>query len=322
MPTLNHILIVDDDAETCNLLRLGLAPLGCELAFAYDGPQAMQLLETGSFNLAILDLMLPRLSGVQVLRHAREKQPATDIIVLTAFASLGTAIEALRLGAYDYVSKPFHLDDMRATVRRALEKQHMTKRLATVYDLNHEMAFSLNMDQIVATVIDIVTRVLEFNICGVWLIDREQNELYCAAAYGFEEQKAARFPLDNERGIIAAVARSGEMLYLSDTREDYRYIDMGTTSRSELAVPLQVKGRVVGVLNVESAETNAFSPADLQLFSILATQAAVAIENAQSYEKAQQEIAEIKRAEEALRATKAGAEAAIRALRDGGESMG
>jgi GAF domain-containing protein len=265
--------------------------------------------------------MLPQLSGVQVLRYAREKQPETDIIVLTAFASLGTAIEALRQGAYDYVSKPFHLDDMRATVKRALEKQHMTKRLATIYDLNREMVFSLDRDQIVATVIDIVTRVLEFNICGLWLSDRERNELYCVAANGFEEQKTARFPLDSERGIIVAVARSGEMLYLPDTREDYRHIDMGTTSRSELAVPLQVKGRVVGVLNVESAEVNAFSPADFQLFSILATQAAVAIENAQLYEKAQQEIAELKRAEEALRVVKDGAEAAIRALR-GGESVG
>jgi CheY-like chemotaxis protein len=291
------------------------------MTFAHDGPQALQLLETGLFNLAILDLMLPQLSGIEVLRHIREQRSDIEIIMLTAFASLETAVEALRLGAYDYINKPFRMDNLQTTVKRALEKQHMTRRLAAIYDLNREMALSLDVNQVATTVLDIVKRVLEFNVCGLWLIDAEQNELYCLAAYGSQEQEATRFPLDSERGIIVAAARCGETLHILDTREDYRYIPVGTTNRSELAVPLQVKGRAVGVLNVESAEANAFSPADVQLFSILAAQAAVAVENAQLYEKAQQEIAELKRAEEALRVAKDGAEAAIRALR-GGESMG
>jgi len=321
MSTLDHILIVDDSAELCSLLRHGLAPLGCGMTFAHDGPQALQLLETGLFNLAILDLMLPQLSGIQVLRHIREQRSDIEVIMLTAFASLETAVEALRLGAYDYINKPFRMDNLQTTIKRALEKQHMTRRLAAIYDLNREMALSLDVNQVATTVLDIVKRVLEFNVCGLWLIDAEQNELYCLAAYGSQEQEATRFPLDSERGIIVAAARSGETLHILDTREDYRYIPVGTTNRSELAVPLQVKGCAVGVLNVESAEANAFSPADVQLFSILAAQAAVAVENAQLYEKAQQEIAELKRAEEALRMVKDGAEAAIRALR-GGESMG
>ena len=321
MSTLDHILIVDDSAELCSLLRHGLAPLGCGMTFAHDGPQALQLLETGLFNLAILDLMLPQLSGIQVLRHIREQRSDIEVIMLTAFASLETAVEALRLGAYDYINKPFRMDNLQTTIKRALEKQHMTRRLAAIYDLNREMALSLDVNQVATTVLDIVKRVLEFNVCGLWLIDAEQNELYCLAAYGSQEQEATRFPLDSERGIIVAAARSGETLHILDTREDYRYIPVGTTNRSELAVPLQVKGCAVGVLNVESAEANAFSPADVQLFSILAAQAAVAVENAQLYEKAQQEIAELKRAEEALQVVKDGAEAAIRALR-GGESMG
>jgi DNA-binding response OmpR family regulator len=321
MSTLDHILIVDDNAELCSLLKHGLAPLGCEMTFAHDGPQALQLLETGLFNLAILDLMLPQLGGIQVLRHIREQRSDIEIIMLTAFASLETAVEALRLGAYDYINKPFRMDNLQTAVKRALEKQHMTRRLAAIYDLNREMALSLDVNQVATTVLDIVKRVIGFNVCGLWLIDAEQNELYCLAAYGSQEQEATRFPLDSERGIIVAAARSGETLHILDTREDYRYIPVGTTNRSELAVPLQVKGCAVGVLNVESAEANAFSPADVQLFSILAAQAAVAVENAQLYEKAQQEIAELKRAEEALRVVKDGAEAAIRALR-GGESMG
>jgi len=299
MTGLDHILIVDDNQDLCSLLRHGLAPLGYDITVAYDGLRALQLLESGIFNLMILDLMLPQLNGIDVLRNIRAQHPEVEVIVLTAYASLESAIEALRLGAYDYVTKPFSMEAIRSAVRRALEKQHMSKRLNVIYDLSREMTLSLGVLQVSQTILDTARRVFDYRVCDLWLADENKHELYCLSGYG-DASTPSRLSLDSEQGIMAAAARSGETLYIPDTREDFRYVAFGMPNHSELAIPLTAKGRLIGVLNIESTETKAFGPADIQLFAILAAQAAVAIDNAQMYEKTQRELGERRNTETAL----------------------
>ena len=107
MASSDKILIVDDDPEVCELLSMSLSPLGYEITSANDGFQALERIGAERFNVVILDLTLPGPDGMEILRHIREQQAETEIIMLTAHASLETAIEALRLGAYDYVTKAF-----------------------------------------------------------------------------------------------------------------------------------------------------------------------------------------------------------------------
>jgi len=297
----DQILVVDDDIEMHDLLRACLAPLGHDVAATTSGRRALEMLDTGQFGLTILDLTLPDLDGMEVLRHIREQWPEVETIVLTAYPSLETAIEALRLGAYGYVTKPFHVDAIRSAVERAVEKQRLSARLAAIQDLSCEMALTLDVDQVAETVLDFVGRVLQFQNCALLLIDEERDELYRLAARGTPQDAAPRLPLSGEKGITVAVARSGEPLYVPDVRDDSRYVAVGAASRSELAVPLKVNECVIGVLNVEGAEVDAFNPDDVRSFSALAAQAAAAIERARLYEQAQQKIVERKKAEEALR---------------------
>jgi CheY-like chemotaxis protein/signal transduction histidine kinase/HPt (histidine-containing phosphotransfer) domain-containing protein len=296
----DRILVVDDSQDIRELLRRTLTYWGYETVTASSGQQALQLLEAERYNLVILDLMLPDQNGLDILGHIRQQWTEIQVIVLTAYASLENAIEALRLGADDYVTKPFHIEAMQSVVRRALEKQHIAARLDAIYDLSREMALLLDVEQTAKTVLDIVRRVLEFEDCELWLIDQEHNELYSVAAQGKEQKVLPRLALNSERGIIAAAARAGKVLYVPDVREEARYLIAGKANRSELAVPLKAKSQIIGVLNVESAQIDTFNADMVQLLSILAAQAAVAIENAQLYEKAQREIAERKQAEEAL----------------------
>jgi len=297
----DQILIVDDDTTMHDLLRTCLAPLGHDIAAATNGRRALEMLATGQFGLAILDLMLPDINGIEILRRIREQWPETETIMLTAHASLETAVEALRLGAYDYVTKPFRVDAIRSAVKRAVEKQRLATRLAAIQDLSREMALTLDVDQVAETVLDFVGRVLKFQNCALLLIDEQQDELYRLAARGTGQEATPRLPLSGEKGITVAVARSGEPLYVPDVREDPRYVAVGAAGRSELAVPLKVNGRVIGVLNVESAEVDAFDPEDVRSLSALSAQATVAIERARLYEQTRQEIVERKQAEEALR---------------------
>src|SRR3972149_3326557 len=296
----DRILIVDDEWDMHDLLRIALASFNCEITATDNGRRALELLRTGDYTAAIVDLMLPDLGGLDILRLSRAENVPTEIIMLTAHGSLQSAIEALRLGAYDYVTKPFHTDTIRSAVRKAIDRRHTTAKIMAIYDLSQEIALSRDVDEAVRSVVDTARRGVAFDACDLWLISPEQRELYCAAAQGSDHRDAPRLLLDSETGIIATVAREGKPLYVPDTRLDPRYLPMGTVHRSELAVPLKVKNRVAGVLNIESTEVDAFRPEEVPLLSILAAQAAVAIENAQLYQAAQHELEERRQAEAAL----------------------
>jgi len=311
-----QVLIVDDDSTMCELLDISLASQGYEIATANDGFHALELLEAGQFNVAILDLMLPGLNGIEILERIHERQIETEVVMLTAHASLKTAIEALRLGAYDYITKPFQIDVLRSTVRRALEKQRLETRLAAIYDLSREMALLLDVEQVAETMLDIIERVLTFDICGLGLVDEERDELDWLAVHGVEQKAIPRILLNDDKGIIAAAIRSREPLYVPDTRDDPRYVGAQAASGSELVVPLKVRGRVIGVLNVESAEVDGFSQGDVRLLSTLASQTAVVIENARLYGQAQQEIAERRWAEEEIKRRRDHYRAVVNGLHD------
>jgi len=115
------ILIVDDEESIRNILSRKLELDGYDCEVAADGKEALRKASTKSFALVLLDIKLPGLSGMEVLRRLTADYPDTCVVMITATADTTTHIEALRLGAYDYVTKPFDLDDVSARVKRALD---------------------------------------------------------------------------------------------------------------------------------------------------------------------------------------------------------
>jgi len=297
MPNPGRVLVIDDDPEIHRILRLQLSTIGYEVASANDGQQGLDLLETGRFHVVILDLMLPGISGMEVLQRIREREFDVEVIVLTAYASLESAVEALRLGAYDYITKPFAAEVVRSAVERAMEKQQLALRLSTIYDLSQRLALMEDVEQVARIMLDAVRHLMGFGVCNLWLVDEQRGDLYRLMACGPPDDGGGDVPyrllLDGERGITVAAARSGELVYVADVGDDPRYVAIGPACRSELAIPLKVGGRVIGVLNVESMEADAFRPDDIRLLSTLASQAAVAIQNAMLHEEARRRAAEL-----------------------------
>lgn len=296
----DHILIVDDDVAEQSLVQRCLISLGCEVVTASSGAQALKVFEHTQFDVIVLDLMMPDLHGLDMLRRMLERRPQTQVIMLTAHASIASAVQALRLGACDYITKPFHIRDVQVAVERAIDKRRMTTRLAAIQDLSQEMTLSRDVRSVAETTLEVARRVLEFDVCELWLVDYECHELSRQAAHGADPAAPVRCPLDAEQNILAAAVRSSEWLYVPDAMVEPRDVALDAASRSALVVPLRVKERVIGVLKVESAQPAAFGADAVQLLSILAAQAAVAIENARLYKKALQEITERRQTEEML----------------------
>jgi len=308
-----RVLIVDDDLKMRRLLEVCLSPLGCELASAADGSEALERLTGGAFAAATLDLMMPGLHGIEVLRRIREARLPTEVIVLTAHGTLETAIDALRLGAYDYVLKPFHPETVRSAVRGAIGRQQLNRKLAAIQELSREVTLSRTVNQVVEVVLDIARRTLPATDTGLWLIDQPRGELHRLDRLSRSRRVEYDVLSIDGPGIIATVGRTGRLIYVPNTASDERYLAVREPNQSELAAPLLIKDRVIGVLNFEQSMPEAFTPDDVQLASILAAQAAVGIENARLHQTARREILERRRAMDELRQAKQTAEEASRA---------
>ena len=120
-----QLLVIDDDAVTRELLTEVLQSEGYRVAACDSGPRALELAEHEHFDLAVTDVRMPEMDGIAVTRALKARDPAIQVIVMTAFGSVETAVEAIRHGAYDYVSKPMNLEEIKSTVRRALSERRL-----------------------------------------------------------------------------------------------------------------------------------------------------------------------------------------------------
>lgn len=119
------ILIVDDEPRMCESLRLLLSGRGYEISTANTGKEAMALMENQQFDLALLDIVIPDMDGHQLMDHISRTSPDTLVVVITGHASLDSAVNALRRGAYDYLRKPFEYEELLKTVQNALDQKQL-----------------------------------------------------------------------------------------------------------------------------------------------------------------------------------------------------
>ncbi|MFT3786060.1 MAG: sigma-54 dependent transcriptional regulator [Tepidisphaeraceae bacterium] len=116
-----RILIVDDQEMMRDSLAATLAHDGHEIVAAYDGQAALQRLQQAKFELMLTDLKMPKMTGIELLAEAKKLRPDMPVVLMTAFATVQTAVEAMKLGAYDYIQKPFDGDEIKLLVDRTLE---------------------------------------------------------------------------------------------------------------------------------------------------------------------------------------------------------
>jgi DNA-binding NtrC family response regulator len=140
-----RVLVVDDDPGVRYTLREILEANGMETEEAADGAQALERLDSSTFQLVITDLRMPRLDGLELLRRLSTRIPAPRVVLITAHGSERQAVEAMKLGAYDYFKKPFEMEELLAVVQRALETVRLSienERLASELNLSRSLIFA------------------------------------------------------------------------------------------------------------------------------------------------------------------------------------
>src|SRR5512132_1947213 len=170
-----RILVVEDEKVIRDMLADFLGMEGYVVRTAEDGTTALGELEKGHYDLVISDLKMPRMGGIQLLDAISKTAPDALTVIMTGFGTVETAIDAMKRGAYDYVLKPFKLDEVVHVVQRGIEKQRMTaenlrlREALSLYKVSEAIAASLSLDQVLETVADSCLQEVRGDLVSTWL---------------------------------------------------------------------------------------------------------------------------------------------------------
>ena len=304
MDNTERILIVDDDRILCEHLRAGLAGEGYEVFTAYRAQDAIEAVKKQDFNLVLMDLVLPDIHGGVLMRTLSNYCPQTSFIVSTGFATISSAIEALKVGAYDYITKPFDIDHLKLVIRRGLEKQQLTisnralierlekekVKLEVIMDAYNKIGGIYELESLADFVTSRALQIAEAERSSLMVIDEKTQELVLKGAKGIEKDKLASFKMKVGQFISGWVVKQGEALLVRDIDDDPRFKSAPKNTyktKSFISLPLKTEQHVVGVMNVTDkfAAMKVFTEEDLRYLQLLAHQTVIQIENIRLCEK-------------------------------------
>jgi PAS domain S-box-containing protein len=309
-----RVLIIDDSPDTQQMLiEQVLQPLDCQPIVAWDGEDGLQLSLDEQPHMVILDMRLPKMDGLDVLKALQEQQPGLPVIFTTAFEATEMVVDAFRLGARDYVVKPINPQEMQEIIKRVLaadrlreERDQLTQQLLnaneqlqrqlqelnTIYTIGQAVTSLLDLDKVLNRVVEAAVYVANAEEGLLLLLDRKTRELYLRAAKNVDEKVARNLRLRVDDSIAGRAVQSDRPVRIVGERTK---IATGYLVEALLYLPLRVPGRgAIGVLGVANREPGrAFSEHDVFLLSALADYAAIAIQNAGLYETVELERAKL-----------------------------
>lgn len=313
------VLVVDDSRENIKFLcDYILEPNGYKTLTAMDGEQGLRYAISHDVDLLIIDLKMPKMTGLEVMQALREKGKDLPIILMTFYGSEETAIQAFRLGAKDYLIKPFTVTEALDAIERALVERRLRKEKEKleggVLQVNQQLAQRVKelnilytIGKSVAQLVDLenaLNRIVEAGVYitgaeegSLLLVDEESGELYLRAARGLGEKFARGFRLKVSDSLAGKTVQSGEPVRIDvSTLDQSLKIKTGYLVKAALNVPLKVGSRVIGVLCVDNkVAARPFTENDQKLLSALADYASISIVNAQLFQELRKSRDEIQR---------------------------
>lgn len=270
-----RVVVVDDEAGIRDLLRYELSSRGWSIFCAPDGQAALAEIERTGARLLISDVRMPGLDGLSLLETVRARHPAVEVVLMTGYGSVETAVEAMRKGAYDFILKPFEIDALVRVAEKALERESLKAMLA-IHEAARIVHAPADLDEILARVVEIGAKLLKAD--DACLLLREGGELRAAAYSGLDDPEAR----DARAALAGRGAGDARFVILGPLAEDERYRDLPALRgvRSALILPLAASGSAVGTFCAcRTGDGAPFGPDDARQLEILASHATHAVLN-------------------------------------------
>ncbi|MEG6520362.1 PAS domain S-box protein [Desulfotomaculum sp. 1211_IL3151] len=287
----NRILVVDDEVELLTALCEILNEKGYEALGFSSCKDAFTALIEQDVDILLVDLMMPEMDGIEFLSEAQKIDPNVIGILMTGYGTVHTAVEAMKVGACDYVLKPFKINMLLTVLNRALEMRRLRnenlqlRETMAIYDLSTAVSSTFEMPVILNKIADTVLKQCEADEMSIMLPTNSGNEFYVAVVRGERNENILGECIPIQDGIAGWVASNQQELLMDGEVHDPRFspIRPRPEIKSSLSMPLLAGGKCIGVLNVNSLKRKSFFHKKFKALKILACTAAIALENAQLY---------------------------------------
>lgn len=295
------ILVIDDETivhESCSRI---LTDEGYIIESAFTGQEGLKKIEEGSYDLVITDLKMPGISGMEALKKIKDNNPDIGIIMVTGYSTAETAVEAMKLGAFDYLPKPFTPDEIISVVSKAIEKKQIlieTKHLESAYrDATKAISSSLNLNEVLELIVKSVVNLVKVRGCSLNLLDDTRKTLKTRVAFGLSEDYLAKGPIDADKSMTESI--EGKTVFIEDVARDpgIQYPDEAKNEGivSILSIPLRAKKKVIGVLRVYTGEARQFTDGEMDMLNKFAEQVGIAVMNAKLYQDIKEDYESLKK---------------------------
>jgi signal transduction histidine kinase/CheY-like chemotaxis protein len=293
-----QILVADDDPTVVAVCADVLAEAGYQVHGVCGGQEALRCLEGERFDLLLLDLKMPVVDGLTVLRRARELDPGATAVIVTSYGTIENAIEALQAGARDLLLKPFEPDDLLLTVEKALatrrqeQENLLLQAQLPILKASQLLMSEGNVESLAGWLLEVVVAQIGAERALLLLLDEESDELYAAGSAGLPAEGVSRLRLPAKEGIAGQAQRQEDPLLLAAQSPASRdpllqALAMGSDT-AVVCVPLRSRKKALGLLSLsrpERAGGPPFTRTDLSLLSIMGSQITNALENARLFEE-------------------------------------
>lgn len=287
-----RILVVDDERVIREILAEFLSLEGFSVNTVEDGEKALTELRLHPYDLLITDLKMPKLSGLQLLEKVEQERLGVLTVLMTGFGTVETAIEAMKKGAYDYLLKPFKVEEVIHVVERALYRQRLQaenirlREALTIYKVSEAIALTHDIERILDVVLRAAIDEVKADVATLHLRDPRSGQYEERVKVVASDAPAPNGLPSPAFGMLTEQFASGVPILAHGGKASRFFTESASPQdlASFVAVPLQVRGNMVGVLNVFSfTQGKKFDEGHRKMLAVLASRAASALENARLY---------------------------------------
>ncbi|MDA8405843.1 MAG: response regulator [Deltaproteobacteria bacterium] len=290
-------LVVDDEQIVQESVRRILEENGFKVDTSPGVDTALDLMKKTKYDLIFTDLMMPDQNGMELVQAVARDYPDTGVIMFTGYPSIDSAVDSIKLGALDYLPKPFSPDQLVDVTERALNKVIALRRDQEAQQVFEEAEKALRSSLDLKKILDLVCSASKdlLKVKGASVLVRQKDGPFfdLAASCGLSDNYVTKGALDATRSI-SEVQATGESFFVDEAsfEEKLQYPDAARQEGivSILSVPLSLKGSIIGCLRIYSSDNRRYNDREMGLIGKFSKQSALAIENAILYETMRKDI--------------------------------
>jgi len=281
------VLVVDDEANILQLVKEMLAGQHYDIILAESLTEADKILKEKEISIVLVDLILGDGSGVDVMLHTQKHHPDAKVILMTGKPTIQNAISVLKKGAFDYLVKPFDMEHLKATIKRAADQQKLEREnirlneIMSFYKISEAMGSVIESDRLLNLILDTAIREFSADFASLHLIQPDgeisQQKNVC------KDLKTSDYLSRFSQKLAKEISNKGKPIIINE-QDAYAHTGQRII-KSSICQPLLAKGKTIGVLSLFRTKTiHQYTTGQLTTLSLFAAKAALAIENSKLYQ--------------------------------------